>query len=174
VANEVLSDEQLREIIAERVSCPIAEVEPSNIEDARAVESAVVAALAERGEVNVDRIATAAAIDCEYANRTTPTPKIIADAIRTALAQQVARCLDTTLDGTEAACPAWWRGQDDGCAGMERKLDESRVALVAEHEAREEKWGELVAYGSFGFCKEPCRHNYCLSIHELRHELGVE
>ena len=115
--SDVLTDEQLQEAFG---FTPVGGAASYQIPALRNVESAVVAALAARGDVNVDRIATAAAIDCEYANRTTPTPKIIADAIRLAIASTAAKY--------EAEIAS---------------LDESRVALVAEHEVREKLWREL-------------------------------
>jgi len=58
---------------------------------------------------------------------------------RIALAATVARCLDATMDGTDGACPAWWRGQDDGCRGAEglkaRIAEREHAARVAELES---------------------------------------
>ena len=38
--------------------------------------------------------------------------------------------LGNIMDGTDAACPGWWRGMDYGCKKMEEKYKERIDALV--------------------------------------------
>ena len=59
-------------------------------------------------------------------------------------------------DGTDGACPRWWRGLDEGCKKMEEKL----LQQLADRDKRIDELEKLArtiyAPESFTFCN-PCR-----------------
>ena len=160
MANEVLSDRELKDAFtANHIGSGWQTVALRN------VEAAVVAALAARVPVDVADLAAKACADVpcfcervsddEWDNRLCaahgrdPVVDAVADAIRLAIAQTVAKY--------EAEIAS---------------LDESRVALVAEHEAREAKWRELRGLEVFAF--RPYSQGDAARRTELRRELGLE
>lgn len=53
-----------------------------------------------------------------------------------ALTARQGLCLDESRDATDAACPAWWRGQEAGAYGLARKLQ-------AVLDGKDKGWGQL-------------------------------
>jgi len=123
MSDQVLSDEQ------RRAAYGLHDDEPNGLSDRLArVERAVVAALAARGGVDVERASLLVMIDLQYANRIKPEQAIVADALRLALATAEARHGQSTPTNQEIAAEC--RALD-----LQRQLDEEN-ALARVVEAR--------------------------------------
>ena len=52
--------------------------------------------------------------------------------------EAAARCKDPQWDGTDGACPAWWRGNDRGYQAALARVKELEAGLRCDKEAKED------------------------------------